>query len=249
LPGVTLNILDSESEEIEIEITPDYDVVKDAIIGFVGSYNQLIRELNILARNDPELINEIEFFTPEEREAAQARLGLMQGETTLTQLRTRLINYTQNPYPTSAGREVNLLSQIGIATNVGGFNSGALNPSRLRGYLEFDESQFDAVLRDKFEAIKELFGNDTDGDLVVDSGIAHQIDTYSDLYIQNGGVVQIRTEGLDNRIERSNEQLTTYNERLENYERKLRSDFGQMQGALNSLDDTTRALDNLQNQQ
>ena len=249
LPGVSLDILATESKELEISIAPDYENVKNSIINFVGSYNQLIRDLNILARNNEQIIDEIEYFTDEEREQARARLGIMQGETALTQLRSQLINFTQNPYPTSAGREINLLSQIGIATNAAGVNSGGFSQSRLRGYLELDESQFDAAIKEHFDAVKELFGNDTDQDLVVDSGLAYQIDGYVDLYIQNGGVIQIRTNGLDNRIEQSNTRLTTHNEKLETYERKLRSDFGRMQGALNSLDDTTRSLDNLQTQQ
>ena len=248
IPQVTIELLAEQSEKITAEVAPDYDLIKSSVLSFVGSYNQLIRDLNILARNDSEVINEIDFPTDEEQEQAEQRLGLMQGEIALTQLRTRLVTLTQNSYTTSVGREVNLLSQIGIATNVGGFNSGGVTRSRLRGYLEFDESQFDNAVKENFQAVRELFGYDSDRDLVVDSGVAYEIDRYSDLYTQNGGVIQIRTGGLDGRIERSNDQLSTYNRRLEAYERELRSDFGRMQGALDSLDNTTRSLEGLQNQ-
>lgn len=247
IPQVTVEVLAAQSEALEVEVTPDYENIKNSVIRFVGSYNQLVRELNILARRETEIIDELEFLDDDERAQAQERLGLLQGETALSQLRNQLVNFVQNPYPTSAGRTVNLLSQVGIATNVGGFNSGGVNRSRLRGYLELDESQFDIALKDQFQAVRELFGSDTDQDLVVDSGLAYEIDRYADLYTRNGGIIQIRTDGLDGRIERNNDELVNYNQKIEDYERKLRSDFGRMQGALNSLDSTTQALERLQN--
>lgn len=244
LADVTFDIRSASSAPIDIAITPDYENVKNTVINFVGSYNQLIREVNVITRRDSQIIDELEFLSDEERQSAQERLGALQGEITLNQLRNRLINITQNAYPTHAGQAVNLLAQIGIATNLSN-RGGGVNLSRLRGYLELDESEFDNALQTNFQAIQELFGNDTDNDLVVDSGVAYEIDRYSDLYIGAGGTIQIRTGGLDNRIEDGTATVTTYNERLEDYEQKLRDDFGRMQGALNSLDDTTRSLENL----
>lgn len=246
IPQATIELLANASSELKVEVVPDYENIKNSVIRFVGSYNQLIRDLNVLSRSDPTVINELEFLTDEEREQAQERLGLLQGEITLSQLRARLITYAQNPYPTSAGREINLLSQIGIATNVGGFNNAGVNRARLRGYLEFDESQFDKILQEQLQAVRELFGSDTDRDLITDNGIAYEIDRYSNLYTQSGGVIQIRTNGLDGRIERSNEQLSNYNQQIEDYEVKLRSDFGRMEGALNSLNQTSQSLEGLQ---
>ena len=247
IPGVTLELLAEDQQPVTMEISPDYEGVKEALISFVGNYNQLIRDVNIFSRTDSELIEEIEYFTDEERERARERLGIFSAETTLDQLRQRLIIITQNSYPTSAEREINLLAQIGIATNAVGANIGAINPSRLRGYLEVDESQLDNQLPIHFQAVKELFGSDQNGDFVVDSGVAFEIDNYTDLYIRAGGVIQSRNAGLDSRIERANQQSENYNRRLERYERQLRDDFGRMQGALNALEDSTQSLDSLNN--
>lgn len=249
IPQATVELLAERSDKLTVEVAPDYENIKNSVVAFVSTYNQLMRDINIMTKNDSDIIDEISFFTDEERVEAEERLGLLQGETTLIQLRSRLIHFAQNPYPTSADREVSLLSQIGIATNVGGFNTGGVNRARLRGYLELDESQFDAALRNTGNAVQELFGNDTDQDLVIDSGIAYEIDKYGTLYTQNGGIIEIRTDGLDGRIERGEDRLTTYNRRIGEYERKLRNDFGRMQGALNSLKDTTRSLEGLQGQQ
>ncbi len=247
IPGVTLELLSESQQPITMEITPDYEAVKEALISFVGNYNQLIRDVNIFTRTDTRLIEEIEYFTGEERTRASERLGIFSAETTLDQLRQRLITITQNPYPTSAEREIALLAQVGIATNAVGANIGAVNPSRLRGYLEVDESQLDSQLATHFQAIKELFGSDQDGDFVVDSGVAFEIENYTDLYIRAGGVIQSRNAGLDSRIERTGQQAETYNRRLERYEQQLRDDFGRMQGALNALEDSTQSLDSLNN--
>ena len=245
IPGVTLELLQVPNQPIDIEVTPDYEGVKESLISFVGTYNQLIRDINIFSRTDQQVIEEIDYFTDEERATARERLGVLSSEITLNQLRGRLITIAQNSYPTEAGREVNLLAQIGIATNAVGANIGSVSSSRLRGYLEIDESLLDSGLSTHFHAVQDLFGSDQNGDLVVDSGVAFEIEEYTDLYIQAGGVIQTRNAGLDSSIERSNAQVETYTRRLERYEDELRRDFGRMQGALNALDDQTRALENL----
>ena len=121
LPGVTLQLRAPTSGPATIDVTPDWDAIQNSIIGFLGDYNQLIRDINILTRNDPQIIEEVTFFSDADREQARERLGLFNGDITLNQLRQRLQRITQNAYPTSRGREVGLLAQIGISTNARGF--------------------------------------------------------------------------------------------------------------------------------
>ena len=47
-------------------------------------------EVQILSRNNEDIINEIEYFSDEERKTAKERMGILQGEISLTQLRDRL---------------------------------------------------------------------------------------------------------------------------------------------------------------
>jgi len=244
IPGVTLNLRRPGSETVSVEVTPAIDQVKDAIIEFVGYYNQVMRDINIYTRTDEEIIDEIEYFTDDERETYRERLGLFQGDSTLNQLKSRLQVTMMNPYPTSAGSALQLMAQIGISTNASG-NGGGFDAGRLRGYIEINEDTLDNVLETQFSAVAELFGRDTNGDLIMDSGVGVAIDSFSAGYVQTGGVISSRTSSLDTRISRTEDQIDRYNVRLENYETQLRSDFGRMEGSLQAMQQNSRAFDNL----
>lgn len=244
IPGATINLHSVSTRPVTLNVEPDRELVKDGIITFIGHYNQLVRDINILTRSNTAVIDEVGFFSDEERETAMARLGALQGDTTLTQLRSRLQTDVMNPYETRAGRELSLLAQIGISTNASGFG-GSFDASRMRGYLEIDERRLDSALRNDFAAVRDLFGFDTDGDFAVDTGVAFQVERSLAPYTQSGGVFAMRRQGIDTRVERTASDIDTYTRRLERTEQRLRTDFGRMEGAMQMLDDNQRALDQL----
>ena len=122
-----------------------------------------------------------------------------------------------------------------------------MNQSRLRGYLEVDTNIFDSVLRSDVAAVRELFGADTNGDLVVDSGVAYELDRNLRPYIQAGGVVPSRDSSFDRRLGENETEIEDYRDRLERYEDQLREEFGEMEAALNALDDATNSIQGLNN--
>ena len=122
-----------------------------------------------------------------------------------------------------------------------------MNQSRLRGYLEMDTDVFDGVLRSNLQAVRELFGADTDGDLVVDSGVAFELDRNLRPYIQAGGVIPSRDSSLERRIGENTSEIEDYQERLQRYEDQLREEFGEMEAALNALDDSANSIQSLNN--
>ncbi len=242
IPGVTLNLRRSSPEPVEIEVSPDRESAKDAIINFVGYYNQAIRDINIYTRSDPSLIDQIEYFSPEERERMEERLGLFQGETTLNQLRSRLQTTMMDSYG-GADDPLRLLAQIGISSNASG--GGALDLSRMRGYMEINEAMLDRALEANFDAVGRLFGRDTTGDLIMDTGAAVVMDRSTTPYVQTGGIIAIRSSGMDTRISQTESRIERYNERLATTEQQLRREFGQMEGALEQLEEQSRWLENL----
>jgi flagellar hook-associated protein 2 len=247
IPGTTLNLHGPSRGPVTLEVEPDRETIKDSVIGFVGQYNQLIRDINILTRSNEAIIQEIGYFNEEEREQARERLGMLQGDSSLNQMRARLQQIMMNPYPTDAGRDLNLLAQLGISTNAGGFNTGGVDQTRLRGYLEMDESQFDAALQNNIDSIRQLFGNDTDGDLQVDEGIAFRVQQYLRPFVQPGGIFQNRQNTLDNQIARTQDDMEDYSDHLDRYEQRLRQDFGRMEQAMDQMDANQRALQRLNN--
>ncbi len=249
IPGVSLEFLRASPEPVSIDVQPDHEAVKDSVINFVGFYNQLLRDINILTRSSSDIISEIEYFSPEEREQAERRLGLLQGDNTLNQVKSRLQMIAMNPYETRAGADLRLLAQIGISTNAGPIGSRSFDANRLRGYLEINEPVLDQALRDDFQAVRDLFGRDTDGDFVIDSGAAYELQNFMTPFVQSGGIITTRTSTIDTQVARTERDIENYERRIERYEADLRRQYARMEGALDSMESQSRALDNFSSQQ
>ncbi len=246
IPGVTMELRRESDDDIEITVEPDRELVKESLIEWVARYNQIIRDVNIYTRNNPEIIDEIEYFTDDERETYTERLGMFQGDITMNTLRSRLQTLTMSPYETRAGSDLTLLAQIGISTNASGGSSG-VNVSRLRGYLEINEDILDNALAENFLAVKDLFGRDSDGDLVIDEGAAFAVDSFVNPYVQIGGILASRTSGYDSRIADINDDISDYEEYLQDFESEQRRQFGTMEAAINSMEQASQGLQGLNN--
>jgi flagellar hook-associated protein 2 len=247
IDDVTLELQKASDEEITLDIKPDRDFIKEKIIEFVASYNELLLEINILTNNDEEIINEVTYLTDDQIDEARDKLGSFQGNITLNTIRNNLKRIVSNPYPTSAGREVSILSQLGISTNSSGF--GNFDATRLRGYLEINEDILDQLLATQFEASKEIFGSDTDDDLIVDEGVAFQLQTQARAYTQTGGIFALKTQTIDQAVSRANRDIETFEEKLERIEADYRRKYGIMEGTIEGLEKSSEALRNIGGQQ
>jgi flagellar hook-associated protein 2 len=245
IQGVTLDLRRPGDGTVDLEITPDRKAAKDSIIEFVGYYNQLISQINIYTGRDETIVDELDYLSDEERESALEKLGLFQGESSLTQMKNRLQRIMMDPYTTRSGSELSLLAQIGISTNTR--TGGGLRASRLRGYLEIDEAALDKALESRMESVKDLFGYDSDGDLIVDQGAAVSVDSYIRPYVQTGGIIAYKTSAIDGQIDRTNREIVNIERSLERKEQQLRREYGMMEGALQQLEDSSRSLENFNN--
>lgn len=246
VPGVTLTLNEPTDKTETLTIKPDTEVAKEAIIGLVGNYNRVLAEINILTQNKPEIITEISYFTPDEKKEAEEKLGMLQGDTTLNGVKSSLQRITSNVYRTRETNAITLLAQIGISTKT---TAGAgVEASRMRGYLEIDEKKLDENLKSHMQEIKALFGYDSDGDLVIDSGVAQALDANLTPYVQTGGIFPSRTQGLGTRISDTQKKITKLDEQLKQKESELKAKYGQMEGTLNSLQNQSNAISNFNKQ-
>jgi len=206
-------------------------------------------ELNILTRSDTRVLDELTYLTNDERDEYRKRLGVFQSDSTLNQFRAVLQRTVTSPYPTSLDRDLALLSQIGIGTDVsrGGASTG-YDPSRLRGYLEIDERTLDAAIVSSLPAIKELFGSDTTGDLLVDTGIAYNLETLARPYVEIGGIISLKTRTVDTRISNEQQRITTMDRQLAAREAELRMQYAQMENAYNRMERMSQSLDRFSQQ-
>lgn len=250
ISGLTLNVQAASPEKVTLKVEPDTELAKEQLFNFVVKYNEMVARLAILTNSDSAntaLVDEIEYYSDDERAEAIEQLGLFRGEYSLVRLKNSLQTITSSPYETSAGNELALLKQIGISTNETG-SGNAADKSRLRGYLEVDEDKLDQALKEHQEAIKDIFGMDTDGDLVIDSGIGKKIDEQVTAYTQSGGFYSTKISRMDYDIENKNDDISDYKDRLISYEQNLKRKYGNMESLLNQLESSSNSIDNFNNQ-
>ena len=245
IPGVTLTPRMASERPIELNVEPDKEAIKNGLIQFLGSYNQVLTEVNILTSNRESVIEEIGYFEDQDREDAREKLGMFMGDTSFMQLKNRLQRIASDAYETSAGRQLSMLNQLGISTNASG-SSGAVTRSKLRGYLEVDESKLDAAIDQHLPAIQELFGRDTNGDLVIDAGLAVEMNNFLNAYTRNGGLIDTRTATIDRQIDETEDDINSMERRLEDKETSLKRKYGQMESTLNELQDSAESIQNFQ---
>ena len=249
VPGVTITVRGASERPVSLNVEPDREGVKDALISFVANYNRLMAEINVLTRKDDRIVEELTYLSKDEAAEFRQRLGTFSGDSTLMSMRNNLMRIINSPYPTSQEQELALLAQIGIGTDVRRSGVGAgYDASRLRGYLEIDESVLDAAIVSKLPAIKELFGSDTTGDLLVDTGIAFSIDALTRPYTETGGLITLKTGTIDSRIDQEKRRIQTLDRQLAQKEADLKKQYGQMEGAYNRMEQMSTSLDRFQQQ-
>lgn len=247
VPNVTLTLNAPTEKTATISIKPDTESAKDAIINLVGSYNRLIADINILTTNKSEVITELDYLTDDEVETAEERLGMFMADSSLTQSKNSLQRILQNSYPIPDST-ITMLSQIGVSTSAGSSSSG-YNQSRLRGYLEIDEKLLDEKLASNIDEIKNLFGYDSDGDLIIDTGIAYLMENNIRAYTETGGILSSKISSLDSKISTSQDKIATLEEKLDDKEQQYKTQYGQMESTLRSLESQSTTIENFSNQQ
>ncbi|MBN2874950.1 MAG: flagellar filament capping protein FliD, partial [Spirochaetales bacterium] len=244
VPGLTLSLWNASPNPAKLTVEPNREVAKEALIELVGNYNRLMAELNILSRKDDTILDEISYFTEAEKEKYGERLGLMQGDSTLSQLRSSLQRTMMDAYPTVEGPS--LLASFGVSTD--SRRGGSYDASRLRGYMEIDEATLDKALLENFSRVKDLFGFDSDGDLIIDSGAAFKLDAMTKAYVETGGIVQIRTGTLDSQIKRQQATIDSLETQLTRKEADLKRKYGLMESALGQMESSSSAWENFNKQ-
>ncbi len=246
IPNITLHLHEKTERTATININPDKESAKDALITFVGKYNQVLAELNILTSNKPEIITELDYLSKDEQDAEKEKLGMFMGDFTLTNGKSQLQRIITSSYRYSEDTEISLLSQLGISTNAHG-GSTNVNASQMRGYLEIDEKKLDEALEGNLDEIKSLFGYDSDGDLIVDSGIGFAMDKQLTSWVQTGGIIASKNASLESQIKTSNTKITRLQTQLDDKEAQLKNKYATMEGTLNSLESQQTTITNFTN--
>ena len=243
VPGLTITVKTPSNTPVRMAVESNREGIKDSIITLVANYNRLIADINVLTRVDDRIIQELSYLSEAEQEELRKRMGAFVGDSILGQFRSALQRVAATPYPTSAEQDLAMLAQIGISTDVRGSGGSGYDPARLRGYLEIDEKALDAALETNLPAVQQLFGYDSDGDFIVDSGVAYTFETLGRPYTEIGGIIALKSGTIDSRISQENRHIETLDRQLAAKEAALKNQYNQMEGAYNRMERMTTSLD------
>jgi flagellar hook-associated protein 2 len=112
-----------------------------------------------------------------------------------------------------------------------------------------DEDKFIEALRQYPNEVKQLFGSDTNNDMVIDNGVALVMEKNLKGYTDSqNGIVTYHIKNKDTEIKDQQQSIDNWNEHLEEYRKKLESDFTIMQQALHELEQNQKSLENFTKQ-
>jgi len=228
IKGITIYVFDKTNKEETLKVDRDYHGMVEAITDFLGQFNEYLTMINNETNSNPDM---------------EGNPGKFSGEYTLVMLASKLRGIMMNPHLTSYGDEIALLAQIGISTNV--YGSQGMDKSKLKGILEVNENLFIEKMEKYPIGVKELFGRDNDGDLIIDSGVAFEIETLLRGFTMKGqGFFDSKDKTLDYELEINQTEIKEYEEKLTKEEKKLKEQFFKMEKAANELEENQKKFQN-----
>jgi len=185
IPGVTINVKSKTTNQETLTIDYDYEKVAKAVEDFIILYNNAMdyiynitkisqrRELKARLEHMKK-ISELDEQRRKEMEKSGALFeGMLAGDTTVAMIKRKLRENLMSPYPTSAGHAIQFFIQVGLQNPTYSANASEEERQNMRaGYFEFKKEKFIEALKKDFQAVYQLFANDTDGDLIKDNGIS-----------------------------------------------------------------------------
>lgn len=146
--------------------------------------------------------------------------GILIGDATLRTLSNAVLEDITYTLP-GLSNEFSNLVDLGITTNE-------------NGLLEIDSAILTDALTNNSADVEVLFASD--------NGIATQLDTLLTQYTQSNGIIDSKTEGLNETIEDIDEDLVTLNRSLETLEARLLEQFTALDIILTQLNSTSSFL-------
>ncbi|MBN2618155.1 MAG: flagellar filament capping protein FliD, partial [Spirochaetales bacterium] len=101
--------------------------------------------------------------------------------------------------------------------------------------------------KNNLPSVKKLFGNDTNSDFIIDSGVAKAVDDILNPYTRAGGTIATRVSTIDAQIKRGEKQISDYKDDLISYEEDIRRQYGNMDATINTLNNSMKSIENLTN--
>lgn len=204
ISGVTINVaagagnLPAEQRIGNLNVDQDKQAIKDNIDAFVMAYNDVIIHLN------------------------EAKKGPLGGEGVVRSIETQLRNELYTP---TGGEPENMLALIGIETYVDP-SYDPKNPNPQNGTLRIDSAKLNAALDEDFDRVAHIIGHPEEGYAARFGALA---DSMTKTTVVEGqlqkGLIETRTDGLNNEIKRIDDRIEAQLMRLDQMEQRLYRQF------------------------
>lgn len=214
--------------EVSARIDYDYVAITNSISNFIEKYNDVMIYLSKITKP---IVDRRQLYEKPDEEKEE---GSFATDMEFTRLKDRLRMFAMQPYQTRS-TNVRLLYHIGIYTkNINtklDFESDLWEYVR-RGILTIDvEILLKKISEDVF-VVADIFGYDTNGDKIVDTGFAYNVANICDEYTRVNGVIANKKRQIDNIIKSNREMYAKFQDRLEDYRVSLERKFGKLQQVL-----------------
>ncbi|MEO0475157.1 MAG: flagellar filament capping protein FliD [Planctomycetota bacterium] len=226
IPGADISLLSVSENPVTVTIALDDDAIVQNASSLVSSLNGVFDTLDRYDSYNADT---------EER-------GLLLGDSTVQQIRSRLYNALIQPNSELTGQFTSL-SQIGIRVGQG-------------ARVEFDQTKFTEALQTDRDAVEALLtfeqfevdpdtGEDTD--VIAAQGVGVEISKLLDRLTDGiDGLVQTKLDTLDSQVQLNEDRIEELDIRLEAKRQRLLAEFQAMEAALAQLQDQSSALGQIQ---
>lgn len=218
IQGVTIDLLASSDEAVEISVTTNNDEIETKVSDFVAAFNGVIDGIDFRTRYDEE---------------TETR-GILLGDGTLLNLRNSMYTTINRENDGFTGA-VDTLVEVGITIGTG-------------GKLELDTTKFREAYAEDPQAVEDLFArqtlesNDDGNPNTIDEpsfselSVLGQLEEFADSYVTSiGGVLQSRSDALDSQIKLQEDRIESIQKSLDNKRLILGRQFLAMEKAIGSF--------------
>ncbi|MEM6260587.1 MAG: flagellar filament capping protein FliD, partial [Planctomycetota bacterium] len=226
IPGADISLLSVSDNPVTVTIALDDESIVSNASSLVSSLNGVF-----------DTLDRYDSFNAETEER-----GLLLGDSTVQQIRSRLYNALIQPNNELTGQFTSL-SQIGIRVGQG-------------ARVEFDQNKFTEALQTDRDAVEALLtfeqfevdpdtGEDTD--VIAAQGVGIEISKLLDRLTDDiDGLVQSKLDTLDSQVQLNQDRIEELDIRLEAKRQRLLAEFQAMEAALAQLQDQSSALGQIQ---
>lgn len=215
-------------KEVYTRVDYDYVAITNSISNLIGKYNDVMIYLSKITKP---IVDRRQLYEKPDEEKEE---GSFATDMDMTRLKDKLRMFAMQPYPTRS-TNVKLLYHIGIYTKDIStkldFESDLWEYVR-KGILTINNEKLMAMVSENVFVVNDIFGYDTNGDKIVDTGFAYNISSLCDEYTRVNGVIANKVKQIDNMIKSNKDMYAKFQERLEEYRISLERKFGKLQQVL-----------------